>query len=165
VFYPGFADARALTTVKTIQTGALSQFTRRRCANYPKHELEGPLRTAATSSRSPETCAEMEARSRTLRVRQHPFAAPWRNMPDNKVRIRRPVRREVIPHLRPPVARLEKTRHCFWINSVSEACDEGGGGMRLIVGRATAVGISHGLKWPIMLHRQTRMEWGGGLPP
>ncbi len=33
--YPGFADAPGYRTVKTIQTGALSQFTRPRRATIP----------------------------------------------------------------------------------------------------------------------------------
>ena len=42
--YPGFADAPGYRTIKTIQTGALSQFTAGGGAGLSQHDLEGPDR-------------------------------------------------------------------------------------------------------------------------
>ena len=54
--YPGFADAPGYRTVKTIQTGALSQFTSAAARDYPSMSWKDLTENRYIVAGSPETC-------------------------------------------------------------------------------------------------------------
>ena len=98
--YPGFADAPGYRTVKTIQTGALSQSPRPR-RGLSEDELEGPRRRALHCRRLAETVRQqMEELIKTLPVRNIFCLMHVGNMPNDKCHSTRLFAEKVMPHLR-----------------------------------------------------------------
>ena len=98
----GFADAPGYRTVKTIQTGALSQFTQASVRNYPSMSWKDLTEGRYVVAGSPDTVRQqMEELIKTLRVGNVFCLLHMGNMPDDKVRHSTKLFAEkVIPHLR-----------------------------------------------------------------
>ena len=110
--YPGFADAPGYRTIKTIQTGALSQFTQAAARDYPNMTWKDLIDGRYVVAGSPETVRQqMEELIKTLRVGNIFCLMHVGNMPNDKVRhSTQPVRREGDAAPAQPVARLEQPR-------------------------------------------------------
>jgi len=85
--YPGFADAPGYRTIKTIQTGALSQFTAAAARDYPNMSWKDLTEGRYIVAGSPETVRQqMEELIKTLRVGNIFCLMHVGNMPNDKVR-------------------------------------------------------------------------------
>src|SRR5258707_7597527 len=84
--YPGFADAPGYRTVKTIQTGALPQFTAAAARDYPNMTWKDLIDGRYVIAGSPETVRQqMEELIKSLRVGNVFCLLHVGNMPDDKV--------------------------------------------------------------------------------
>jgi len=85
--YPGFADAPGYRTIKTIQSGALSQFAPGSGRDYPSMSWKDLTEGRYIVAGSPETVRQqMEELIKTLRVGNVFCLLHVGNMPDDKVR-------------------------------------------------------------------------------
>jgi len=120
--YPGFADAPGYRTVKTIQTGALSQFTQAAVRNYPSMTWKDLLDGRYVIAGSPETVRQqMEELIKTLRVGNVFCLLHVGNMPDDKVRhSTRLFAEKVMPHLRNLWPDWNNHDDRFWTHPMNE---------------------------------------------
>jgi alkanesulfonate monooxygenase SsuD/methylene tetrahydromethanopterin reductase-like flavin-dependent oxidoreductase (luciferase family) len=119
--YPGFADAPGYRTIKTIQTGALSQFTQSG-RDYPNMSWKDLTEGRYVVAGSPETVRQqMEELIKTLRVGNVFCLLHLGNMPDEKVRYSsRLFAEKVIPRLRNLWPDWDNHDDRFWIHPMPE---------------------------------------------
>ena len=110
--YPGFADAPGYRTIKTIQTGALSQFTQAAARDYPKLSWKDLIDGRYIVAGSPETVRQqMEELIKTPAGRQHLLPDACRQHARRQgAPFHAPVRREGDAAPAQPVARVEEPR-------------------------------------------------------
>jgi len=120
--YPGFADAPGYRTVKTIQTGALSQFTQAAARDYPNMTWKDLLDGRYVVAGSPETVRQqMEELIKTLRVGNVFCLLHLGNMPNDKVRhSTRLFAEKVMPHLRNMWPEWNNHDDRFWMHPMNE---------------------------------------------
>ena len=143
--YPGFADAPGYRTIKTIQTGALSQFTQAAARDYPNMTWKDLVDGRYVIAGSPETVRQqMEELIKSLRVGNIFCLMHVGNMPNDKVRhSTQAVRREGDAAPAQPVARLEEPRRPLLDASNERArAASGGRGMKSTFPHAQAFGVA-----------------------
>ena len=120
--YPGFADAPGYRTVKTIQTGALSQFTQAAARDYPNMSWKDLVDGRYVIAGSPETVRQqMEELIKTLRVGNIFCLIHVGNMPNDKVRhSTRLFAEKVMPHLRNLWPEWKNHDDRFWMHPMNE---------------------------------------------
>ena len=120
--YPGFADAPGYRTIKTIQTGALSQFAPGSGRDYPNMSWKDLTEGRYIVAGSPETVRQqMEELIKTLRVGNVFGLFHLGNMPDDKVRYSTKLFAEkVMPHLRNLWPEWKNHDDRFWCHPMHE---------------------------------------------
>ena len=120
--YPGFADAPGYRTIKTIQTGALSQFTAAAARDYPNMSWKDLTEGRYVIAGSPETVRQrMEELIKTLARRQRLLPAACRQHAQRQVRIRRSLFAEkVMPQLRNMWPEWNNHDDRFWMHPMNE---------------------------------------------
>ena len=120
--YPGFADAPGYRTIKTIQTGALSQFTQAAARDYPNMTWKDLVDGRYVVAGSPETVRQqMEELIKTLRVGNIFCLMHVGNMPNDKVRhSTRLFAEKVMPHLRNLWPEWKNHDDRFWMHPMNE---------------------------------------------
>jgi alkanesulfonate monooxygenase SsuD/methylene tetrahydromethanopterin reductase-like flavin-dependent oxidoreductase (luciferase family) len=119
--YPGFADAPGYRTIKTIQTGALSQYAPGARFNFSQLTWEDLTRDRYIIAGSPETVAEqMQELIDGLRVGNIFCLLHVGNMPDEKTRAStRLFAEEVMPKLRGAWPDWQDDER-FWIHPLEQ---------------------------------------------
>ncbi len=119
--YPGFADAPGYRTIKTIQTGALSQFTQSG-RDYPNMTWKDLIDGRYVVAGSPETVRQqMEELIGSLRVGNVFCLMHVGDMPDDKVRHSTKLFGEkVMPHLRNLWPDWNNHDDRFWVHPMHE---------------------------------------------
>src|SRR6266568_443823 len=120
--YPGFADAPGYRTIKTIQSGALSQYAPGSGRDYPSMTWKDLTEGRYIVAGSPETVRQqMEELIKTLRVGNVFCLLHLGNMPNDKVRhSTRLFAEKVMPHLRNMWPEWNNHDDRFWMHPMHE---------------------------------------------